>query len=225
MGIAIQTASGAQVLPWLDAVAALRIEVFRDFPYLYDGTLDYERRYLTTYASAADSLFVLALDGDKVVGASTGIPLVDAEPEFQAPFIERGRSRWKMFFILANRYCNGIIAAMASVTFFLMRAKHLPPNWGKPITAFCAVERPDTHPLRPAHYTPLDAFWQQRGYKQTIRHAGRYAWQDIGEPRHYRQIHGVLAEEQEQGMSIITIAAAQHAIKPADCWKRFCGIG
>ena len=181
MGIAIQTVSGAQVLPWLDAVATLRIEVFRDFPYLYDGTLDYERRYLTTYASAADSLFVLALDGDKVVGASTGIPLVDAEPEFQAPFMARQIPLENVFYfgesVLQRRYRGHGLGHR-----FFDARETFAATLGKPITAFCAVERPDTHPLRPAHYTPLDAFWQQRGYSKQSDMRALYAWQDIGEP-------------------------------------------
>ena len=32
-----------------DDLARLRIEVFRDFPYLYEGDLDYERQYLSTF--------------------------------------------------------------------------------------------------------------------------------------------------------------------------------
>ena len=38
--------TGADVRTVLDDVARLRISVFRDFPYLYDGSLDYERDYL-----------------------------------------------------------------------------------------------------------------------------------------------------------------------------------
>jgi GNAT superfamily N-acetyltransferase len=182
MGIAIQTASGTQVLPWLDAVAALRIEVFRDFPYLYDGTLDYERRYLATYASTADSLFVLALDGDKVVGASTGIPLVDAEPEFQAPFMARQIPLENVFYfgesVLQRRYRGHGLGHR-----FFDARETFAATLGKSITAFCAVERPDNHPLRPAHYTPLEAFWQQRGYSKQPGMRALYAWQDIGEPR------------------------------------------
>ena len=30
---------GSQIEPWLDALGGLRIRIFRDYPYLYDGTL------------------------------------------------------------------------------------------------------------------------------------------------------------------------------------------
>lgn len=67
--------AGEAVTPWLEQVAALRIAVFRDWPYLYQGDPDYEARYLARYARSPGSVFVLALDAGAVVGASTGMPL------------------------------------------------------------------------------------------------------------------------------------------------------
>jgi len=46
---------------------------------------------------------------------------------------------------------------------------------------FCAVVRPSKHAMRPAGYTPLDAFWQKRGYAPEPGLVGSFAWQDIGE--------------------------------------------
>ncbi|MEZ4608155.1 MAG: hypothetical protein R2865_15535 [Deinococcales bacterium] len=60
--------------PLIPQVAALRISIFRDFPYLYDGNEAYERSYLGRYVSAQDGLLLLVFDGDKIVGASTGLP-------------------------------------------------------------------------------------------------------------------------------------------------------
>src|SRR5262245_61817705 len=82
---------GIALTPWLDALGRLRITVFREYPYLYDGTLAYEREYLQTYVNSAHSLVVLVTDErDEVVGATTCIPLRDEGPEFQKPFVEAG---------------------------------------------------------------------------------------------------------------------------------------
>ncbi|HET7923586.1 MAG TPA: GNAT family N-acetyltransferase, partial [Rhodanobacteraceae bacterium] len=40
--IDVKTFTGSHVAPHLDAVAALRIAVFRDWPYLYAGDREYE---------------------------------------------------------------------------------------------------------------------------------------------------------------------------------------
>ena len=177
----IQTVSGAEVLPWLDAVASLRIEVFRDFPYLYDGELDYERRYLATYAQSASSLFVLALDGERVVGASTGIPLADADLEFQIPFIEQGIPVDSVFYFGESVLLRDYRGHGLGHHFFDAREKFA-KALGKTITAFCAVERPEKHPLRPQDYTSLERFWQQRGYNKKTAMQTSYEWLDVGEP-------------------------------------------
>ena len=49
---------GDDIRRHLDAVAALRIDVFRDWPYLYDGSLDYERRYLRPYVDSPGAVVV-----------------------------------------------------------------------------------------------------------------------------------------------------------------------
>ncbi|NBO21620.1 MAG: GNAT family N-acetyltransferase, partial [Rhodobacteraceae bacterium] len=49
MTIALRALTGPAVAEVLDDVARLRIAVFRDWPYLYDGDLNYERRYLDSY--------------------------------------------------------------------------------------------------------------------------------------------------------------------------------
>ncbi|HEX2082701.1 MAG TPA: GNAT family N-acetyltransferase, partial [Xanthomonadaceae bacterium] len=56
----IRRFAGAAVRPHLDAVARLRMAVFRDWPYLYEGDMDYERDYLSAYARSPGSVFVLA---------------------------------------------------------------------------------------------------------------------------------------------------------------------
>src|SRR3989339_171502 len=96
--ISLESLSGAPMLPHLDDVAKLRITVFRDWPYLYEGDVGYEREYLAAYAQSADSVVVLARDGDAVVGASTGIPLAQDSAEFQAPFLARGIEVAKVFY-------------------------------------------------------------------------------------------------------------------------------
>jgi hypothetical protein len=88
--IRLETLSGAAVMDVVADLARLRVEVFRDFPYLYDGDAVYEERYLAKYARIADATIVVARDGARVVGAATALPLVAAEEEMQAPFAAGG---------------------------------------------------------------------------------------------------------------------------------------
>ena len=60
MGIEVSALTGSALVQGLPALARLRIEVFRSFPYLYDGTLAYETRYLQTFAEAEGAVIVAA---------------------------------------------------------------------------------------------------------------------------------------------------------------------
>ena len=40
--VEIRPVSGIAVEPWLDELADLRIRIFRDYPYLYDGSVERE---------------------------------------------------------------------------------------------------------------------------------------------------------------------------------------
>ena len=65
--------------------------------------------------------------------------------------------------------------------FFLRREAHA-RQIGAKIATFCAVDRPEDHPLRPPGYLPLDAFWHRRGYEPVEGLTKRFAWKDIDRP-------------------------------------------
>ena len=45
-----------------------------------------------------DSVFVLALDGDQVVGASTGMPMAEETKEVKTPFLAHGWDAGQIFY-------------------------------------------------------------------------------------------------------------------------------
>ena len=61
--LSIQTVTGPSLSDYISEVARLRIKVFREFPYLYDGDLEYEKNYLRPYTECPDTVFVIASDG------------------------------------------------------------------------------------------------------------------------------------------------------------------
>lgn len=164
----------------LEAVARLRIAVFRDWPYLYDGDPGYETRYLATYTRSPRSVFVLARAGDAIVGASTGLPLADEEPAFRAPFEAQGPAVDDVF------YCGESVLLPAwrgrgiGHAFFDAREAHaraLGLRW----TAFAAVDRDPSDARRPEAHRGHHAFWSARGYVRQPGLTMRLAWKEHGE--------------------------------------------
>lgn len=50
----VRVVTGLELTPHLEALAHLRIPVFRDYPYLYDGDMEYEQPQLKTTFSWKD---------------------------------------------------------------------------------------------------------------------------------------------------------------------------
>lgn len=170
---------GEQLGAWLDDVARLRIEVFRDFPYLYDGTLNYERQYLQTYLRCPQAVVVIAFDEGCVVGASTAIPLQFEEDNFKRPFIDAGYDPKDVFYCAESVLQKKYRGRGLGVRFFEEREAHARELGDFRHYAFCSVVRPVDHPLRPPAYEPLDKFWEKRGYRKQPALKAQYTWKDI----------------------------------------------
>jgi GNAT superfamily N-acetyltransferase len=176
---------GAEIAPAIAALADLRMRVFRDWPYLYDGSLEYEAQYLRTYLQCPQSLIVLVKDAGRVVGASSALPLSAETAEFQHPFLEPavlGKfDLTKLFYLAESVLLPEYRGRGLGVEMFNRREAHAQRLGGFSHAVFCAVERPNDHPLRPADHVPLDPFWQKRGYTRHAKLQTQYTWKDLGE--------------------------------------------
>jgi GNAT superfamily N-acetyltransferase len=179
-GVRVQALNGAAIEPYLYALAALRIEVFREYPYLYDGTAEYERRYLRVYVDSPRSVVALALEGDRVVGAATALPLLD-HSEVLAPELAAAGFDPKHVYYFGESVLEGSYRGRGIGHAFFDAREAAGRREGFPIAAFCAVQRPDNHPRKPAGYVPHDAFWKKRGFAPRPDIVSALEWQDLDE--------------------------------------------
>src|SRR3989344_4682367 len=52
----IKPLRGREIIPYIHKIAALRIAIFREYPYLYEGDMSYEERYLLMYSRTEDAI-------------------------------------------------------------------------------------------------------------------------------------------------------------------------
>ncbi len=177
--LAIARFSGEEMRARLEDLARLRIAVFRDWPYLYKGTMAHEREYLPRYAQARTGTLIVAMDGDTIVGASTALGLDEEDDYVRAPFEQTGMDLSRIFYFGESVLLSQYRGQGVGVRFFEEREKAAREH-GYAQTAFCGVVRPADHPARPADYQPLDEFWKHRGYSRRDDLVATFSWRDIG---------------------------------------------
>ncbi len=171
---------GNEILPFIADLAKLRIEIFRNYPYLYEGDLEYENNYLTTYVSCPESIMILVLENDHIVGASTAIPLEFETAQCQKPFIDQGMNIQNIFYlgesVLLPEYRGRNI-----YRHFFHERELAATEYGCHATTFCAIERSPNDSRRPKNYVTLDKIWEHFGYKKYPELCAYYEWKEIGE--------------------------------------------
>ncbi len=176
----LRTCTGAEIASVIPDLARLRVEIFKEFPYLYAGTDDYEREYLKVYAERDGAVVVVVVDGEEVVGASTGVPLRHEPASMRAPFQDAGLTVEEIFYggesiLRASHRGRGLYARLLAA-----REAHARRN-GSTWLTFCAVERPSDHPARPDGWSPLDPVWGHFGYVPRPDLRTTMRWRDLGD--------------------------------------------
>lgn len=177
----VRVLEAGEISRHLRDLARLRIEVFREWPYLYDGDAAYERDYLMHFAQAPDALLVAAFEDGAIVGMATASPMSAQSAEIRQPVDAAGLDSARIFYfgesvLLARHRGHGIGHAFFDHREAGARAA------GAEATMFCAVLRSNDHPLRPADAPNLHGFWTRRGYAEVPGVTCHMSWRDVGAP-------------------------------------------
>ncbi|KAF0172532.1 MAG: hypothetical protein FD162_2364 [Rhodobacteraceae bacterium] len=178
--IDVRALTGPALEAALNGVAALRIAVFRDWPYLYDGSLDYERAYLQTYRDNPGALLVGAFHNDRLVGASTSTLMEDHAEAFSAPFRALNIPLTDILYGAESVLLPEYRGIGLGHRFIDLREDHA-RAMGRAYVAFCSVQRPADHPAKPANARSNDAFWRGRGYETLPGVIAEFSWKDLGD--------------------------------------------
>ena len=176
--IDVRVLTGAALDAALDDVARMRITVFREWPYLYDGDLEYERDYLNAYRNSSDAVLIGAFDGAILIGAATGTPILDHADDFVSAFQGLNWDLSQVFYCAESVLLKNYRGSGIGHRFFDLREEHA-LALGSSKVVFCAIQRPVDHLLCPADYRPLDAFWEKRGYRPIPNTIAYFSWKDI----------------------------------------------
>lgn len=180
MTVEVRTLAADEIARHLDDLARLRIAVFREWPYLYDGDAAYEAEYLTHFAQAPDAVLVAAFAGEAIVGMATASPMAAQSAEVREPVAAAGLDVARICYFGESVLLPAYRGHGVGHRFFDHREAGARAA-GATTAMFCAVIRPHGHALRPADARNHHAFWAKRGYTQLPGLTCRMAWREIGE--------------------------------------------
>jgi GNAT superfamily N-acetyltransferase len=172
MNIEIQLYQGEKLNAEIGVLSDFRLRYFREFPYLYVGTKEYEKDYLATYLSDPTTRLLLARDRDKngmVVGVAIGTML---SPELKIlcqtdEFSQYTEFMSEQFFyfgemIFVPEYRSKGVGKQLSE-----ELKEVGRKQGADRFCFFAVDRVRDDIRRPADYVDSDVFFQKFGFEKT----------------------------------------------------------
>lgn len=179
MGITEKLLTGAAITDALDDLATLRLDIFPEYPYLYQGQRGDELNYLVSYAETPGACVIIASEGVMVIGAATGMPLVHEDAQMLDAFAETTLPLSETYYVgelllrPAFRNCGlgqKLLARLESHIRSLDCYR----------TLTCAtVVRPDDHPLRPSNYIPITRFLARTGFSRLTGVATHFRWREI----------------------------------------------
>jgi GNAT superfamily N-acetyltransferase len=168
---------GNEIKDYVDELGRFRMEIFKEFPYLYEGSLEYERKYLSRYAGSSESVLILMKDARGLMGACTGIPLHDEDTDFVRPFQEVDIE--EIFYIgevmvRADSRGKGLGTNLLSKMLDLITGSRFK------IVCFYTVDRGTSHPLRPHNYKSPVRLWKKFGFVKDPEKLVYFRWKDLG---------------------------------------------
>ncbi len=179
MVIRLDHLTGDAIKKAIPDLAALRIKIFRDYPYLYDGNLKSEDALLKFYAESTGAYIMVLLDDARVIGAATVIPMEDNPEELGSALSTNGYQLTDFIYfgellLLPPYRGQGFGHA------FFNNGEEYGRKIGRRYSALCTVVRPENHPLKPKNYRSLDTFWHQRGYVPIDGAIASASWREVG---------------------------------------------
>jgi GNAT superfamily N-acetyltransferase len=178
--IKILQLQGEKIIPYLDDLAKLRIAVFKEYPYLYEGDSAAEANFIKKYINCAHAILFVVLHDNKVVGVATGLPLEFEFDAIKQPFIDNNLIIKNIYYLgdqillpeyrgqgIGKKFFTGMEAGIKNFNQYSC-------------IAFCAIERDISHPKKPKNYQSLDEYYKKHGYKKHPELVAKIPWAEIG---------------------------------------------
>lgn len=162
--------SGSNIHKYLTEVATFRIKYFRDFPYFYDGNLDYEMNYLKGYTEDEKSILIIIRNSkNDIIAVSTGVPLIttsDILSKAETVFSQSGLNP-KDFYYYGEVILDYSVRSKGLTRLIYNEQELHARKFGFSSITIATVIRDPTDPRNVDRVASSDLVWKKLGFTQT----------------------------------------------------------
>jgi len=157
--VQLKVLHGQEIAPYVQEITELCLVGYREYPYLYEGTVAKYGPFIQNYADSPNGIVCLAFDGDRPIGVATGIPMAEMREGYQATLKHTDMDLSSLFYlgelIVDKKYRKRGFASR--MCFELERCAKETGRYSK--MCFCTIQEPENHPLRPVDYKTVRDRW------------------------------------------------------------------
>lgn len=179
--ITIHPFVGHTIRPYLPCVAKLSIEVYKEYPFLYESSLEDEMQALQKFADHEEAISIVVFDGSTIVGASMGIPLEAESEDILSPFKQKKIDSTRYYHFAESFLLKAYRGRGIGHHFFDLREEFACRLERFDFACFYNVDRPDNDPKRPEDHLCIEDLWRKRGFSHHKEIRFRQKWKDVGE--------------------------------------------
>lgn len=179
--ITLEVLKGSEVIPHLKRLIEIRSWFYRDYPYLYDESIEDEENYLSWYGNSENTLLVVAKRNDEIVGAIIGHPLPESLKENKEAFQCTVVSREDLFYLGDNMVIRELkIGNLREQMYwkFENAVQYLKKYKG---IVVCEVERDKNDPKKITNDYSDEFTWSSLGFVREPNQIANFSWKEIGD--------------------------------------------
>lgn len=179
MNISERLLQGPQIQEYLEQIAQLRLTIFKEYPYLYDGRLKDELDYLRHYADQGEATAIIASCGNQLAGAVTAIPLQCESEELTSPFTATQYLAERIIYIGELLFYPDYRNKGLGSRLLSRIEQHYRDQKIYEYLTSVTVKRPEDHPCRPDGYVPIERFLLRNQFAKIPGLTTHFTWKEI----------------------------------------------
>lgn len=164
----IEIHTGCDSANYIETISQLRVNMFREYPYLYVGDVGQDKSYLQGYAEDKQAMIAIAKVDGIFAGASTGIPL-NSDSAIVAKIkcvFEKANINIEDYYYFGEVFVLPEFRGLGITTQLFSAQDALIKSWGFKHACGLTIVRENNHPLKPTDYKSPDSMWEHLGFRK-----------------------------------------------------------